>query len=79
MKIVPLAEGERHRLRSLLDEHQPGDALACYYALHHPAARTRITAALSYLGVAAKAIGEATMRLALEPCFRPQNLLSRAQ
>ncbi len=50
MNIVALAEAERSRVRRLLDEHEPGDALACYYALHHPSSRTRISAALSPQG-----------------------------
>jgi RimJ/RimL family protein N-acetyltransferase len=37
-----LAGGERDRLRVLLDEQSPRDALACYYALYHPAARTSL-------------------------------------
>jgi hypothetical protein len=47
VKIVALANEERARLARLLDVGEPGDALACYYALHHAAARVRLTAALS--------------------------------
>ncbi len=50
MKIVTLAADERLRLRRLLDEHDAGDALACYYALHHPAARVHLSGALSAEG-----------------------------
>ncbi|MGA2110761.1 MAG: GNAT family N-acetyltransferase [Anaerolineales bacterium] len=40
MKVEKLAAADRDRLRTLLDEQSPRDALACYYALYHPAART---------------------------------------
>jgi ribosomal protein S18 acetylase RimI-like enzyme len=42
MKVEKLALGERERLRTLLDEQSPRDALACYYTLYHPAARTSL-------------------------------------
>lgn len=41
MTVAPLPPEERGALRPLLDENKPGDALALYYALHHPAARSR--------------------------------------
>ncbi|MGA2821038.1 MAG: GNAT family N-acetyltransferase [Anaerolineales bacterium] len=42
MKAEKLAAADRDRLRTLLDEQSPRDALACYYALYHPAARTSL-------------------------------------
>ncbi|MCX6025991.1 MAG: GNAT family N-acetyltransferase [Chloroflexi bacterium] len=47
MKIVALAADERTRLLRLLDERDVGDALACYYALHHAASRVQLSGALS--------------------------------
>jgi GNAT superfamily N-acetyltransferase len=37
-------ESLRTGARALLDEHSPGDALAVYYALHHPADRAELFA-----------------------------------
>jgi len=42
MKVEKLAPADRDRLRMLLDEQSPRDALACYYALYHPPARTSL-------------------------------------
>jgi GNAT superfamily N-acetyltransferase len=39
---APAAAQLRHRLRHLLNEHSPADALAVYYALHHDPARTEL-------------------------------------
>jgi RimJ/RimL family protein N-acetyltransferase len=47
VKIVALAADERTRLLRLLDERDVGDALACYYALHHAASRVQLSGALS--------------------------------
>ncbi|OGO49181.1 MAG: hypothetical protein A2Z30_06285 [Chloroflexi bacterium RBG_16_64_43] len=47
MKIVTLATDERSRLLRLLDERDVGDALACYYAIHHAASRVHLSGALS--------------------------------
>ncbi len=50
MNVVVLADTERTRVGRLLDEREPRDALAGYYALNHPSSRTRIWAALSPQG-----------------------------
>jgi hypothetical protein len=42
MSVALLPPQERDSLRSLIESRRPGDALAAYYALHHPASRTRI-------------------------------------
>jgi RimJ/RimL family protein N-acetyltransferase len=42
MSALPLPPEERFSLRNLLNLRLPGDAMAAYYALFHPAARTRI-------------------------------------
>ena len=42
MSALPLPPEERFSLRNLLDLRQPGDAMTAYYALFHPAARTKI-------------------------------------
>lgn len=39
---TPTASPERDEIRRLIDERQPGDALAAYYALHHDRGRTAI-------------------------------------
>jgi RimJ/RimL family protein N-acetyltransferase len=40
VELLPLAE--RSSLRPLLEIHRPGDAMISYYALGHPASKTRI-------------------------------------
>jgi hypothetical protein len=42
MSVEPLMPGERESLRSLLEIHRPGDAMISYYALEHPASKTKI-------------------------------------
>jgi ribosomal protein S18 acetylase RimI-like enzyme len=42
MSVTPLPPEERNSLRSLIVSRRPGEALAAYYAFHHPASRTRI-------------------------------------
>jgi ribosomal protein S18 acetylase RimI-like enzyme len=42
MSVAPLPPEERGSLRSLLDSRRAGDAMALYYALLHPAAKTRL-------------------------------------
>jgi hypothetical protein len=42
MSVAPLPPEERTSLRKLLSSRQPGDAMAAYYALYHPSAKTRI-------------------------------------
>jgi hypothetical protein len=48
-----LAE-KRRAIRPLLDEKEPADAAAVYYAFHHPGANTRL---LTYPEQAARASG----------------------
>lgn len=42
MSVAPLPLEERGSLRSLIDSRRAGDAMALYYALLHPAAKTRL-------------------------------------
>ena len=42
MSVAPLPPEERTSLRMLLDPRRAGDAMASYYALSHPAAKTRL-------------------------------------
>lgn len=42
MSVLPLPPEERASLRMLLDPRRAGDAMASYYALSHPAAKTRL-------------------------------------
>jgi len=42
VSAAPLPPEERSTLRSLLDPRRAGDAMALYYALLHPAAKTRL-------------------------------------
>jgi RimJ/RimL family protein N-acetyltransferase len=42
MSVEPLPPQERSELRPLLDSRRPGDAMAAYYALTHPAAKVRL-------------------------------------
>jgi GNAT superfamily N-acetyltransferase len=44
VSVAPLPAQERASLRSLLDVRRAGDAMASYYALLHPAAKTRLWA-----------------------------------
>ncbi|MGB7539034.1 MAG: GNAT family N-acetyltransferase [Anaerolineales bacterium] len=42
MSVAPLPPEARTNLRVLLDSRRAGDAMASYYALSHPAAKTRV-------------------------------------
>jgi hypothetical protein len=42
MTVRMLRVEERDRLRAMVEPHRAADAMACYYALQHPAARVRI-------------------------------------
>lgn len=42
MSVLPVPPENREILRPLIEAFRPGDALAAYYALHHPAAKTRL-------------------------------------
>ena len=42
MSVAPLPPEQRAALRILLSPGRAGDAMAAYYALHHPSAKTRI-------------------------------------
>jgi RimJ/RimL family protein N-acetyltransferase len=44
VSVEPLSPADRGLLRPLLEPDRPGDALAVYYALYHPAARVRLWA-----------------------------------
>jgi ribosomal protein S18 acetylase RimI-like enzyme len=50
VSVAPFPAEERNSLRILLDARRPGDAMALYYALLHPAAKTRLWAHRSPAG-----------------------------